>query len=139
MRAKIWMLVLPMAGQTTERARWIEDFGGDGLGVADTQNLAGDPYAALSLAGHTTSHIGLGTAVTNPITRHPAVTASAILTVQAESAGRAVLGIGRGDRHWRILDASLIAPNFKRICNRCRAICGARRSLLMAMRVGWSG
>src|SRR5258708_35787127 len=35
--------------------------------------------------------------VTNPITRHPAVTASAILTVQVESAGRAVLGIGRGD------------------------------------------
>lgn len=97
MKAKIWMSVFPMAGQTAEIARRVEDSGGDGLGVADTQNLAGDPYSELSLAAHTTSHIGLGTAVTNPITRHPAVTASAIMTVQVESAGRAVLGIGRGD------------------------------------------
>src|SRR5260370_22684939 len=96
-RAKMWMYGLPIAGQTEERARGVEDSGGDGLGVNDSQNLAGDPYAALSLAAHTTNHIGLGTAVTNPITRHPAVTASAILTVQAASAGRAVLGIGRGD------------------------------------------
>jgi 5,10-methylenetetrahydromethanopterin reductase len=97
MRAQIWMLAFPIAGQTAEMARRIEDSGGDGLGVGDSQNLAGDPYSELSLAAHTTNHIGLGTAVTNPITRHPAVTASAIMTVQVESAGRAVLGIGRGD------------------------------------------
>ena len=137
MRAKIWMYGFPMAGQTAERARWIEDSGGDGLGVNDSQNLAGDPYAALSLAAHTTNQIGLGIAVTNPITRHPAVTASAIMTVQVESAGRAVLGMVGEIRRWRILDASMHrSPNFKRICNRCRAICGARRSLLTAMRVG---
>src|SRR5258708_1324772 len=97
MRAKIWMYGFPIAGQTAERARQVEDSGGDGLGVSDTQNLAGDPYSALSLAAHTTNHLGLEIAVTNPITRHPAVTASAILTVQVESAGRAVLGIGGGD------------------------------------------
>ncbi len=91
------MTVFPIAGQSVEMARWVEDSGGDGLAVADTQNLAGDPYSALSLAAHTTSHIGLGTAITNAITRHPAVTASAITTVQVESRGRAVLGIGRGD------------------------------------------
>jgi 5,10-methylenetetrahydromethanopterin reductase len=39
----------------------------------------------------------LATGVTNPFTRHPAATASAIASVQAESGGRAVLGIGRGD------------------------------------------
>ena len=44
MRAKIWMLFLPIAGQTAEYARQVEDSGGDGLGVGDTQNLAGDPY-----------------------------------------------------------------------------------------------
>src|SRR5262249_43364007 len=38
-----------------------------------------------------------GTAVTNPVTRHPAVTAAAAVTLQAASAGRFVLGIGRGD------------------------------------------
>jgi 5,10-methylenetetrahydromethanopterin reductase len=35
--------------------------------------------------------------VTNPVTRLPAVTAAAIATVQVESRGRAVLGVGRGD------------------------------------------
>jgi 5,10-methylenetetrahydromethanopterin reductase len=35
--------------------------------------------------------------VTNPVTRHPAVTASAAATLQAESGGRIVLGVGRGD------------------------------------------
>jgi alkanesulfonate monooxygenase SsuD/methylene tetrahydromethanopterin reductase-like flavin-dependent oxidoreductase (luciferase family) len=35
--------------------------------------------------------------VTNPYTRHPAVTAAAIASVQELSEGRAVLGIGRGD------------------------------------------
>jgi hypothetical protein len=46
MRAKIWMYGFPIAGQTAERARRVEDAGGDGLGVADTQNLAGDLYSA---------------------------------------------------------------------------------------------
>ena len=37
------------------------------------------------------------TGVTNPATRHPAALATAIATVQEESGGRAILGIGRGD------------------------------------------
>ena len=39
----------------------------------------------------------LGPGVTNPLTRHAALTASAIATLQQVSEGRAVLGIGRGD------------------------------------------
>ncbi len=97
MGTKIWMLVFPIAGQSVGTARWVEDAGWDGWAVADTQNLAGDPYSALSLAAHNTKHIGLGTGITNATTRHAAVTASAITTVQVESGGRAVLGIGRGD------------------------------------------
>ena len=98
MRAvEIWRggFVLPSAAAALARATEAE--GWDGLVVTDSQNLTGDPYAALCLAAHTTERIQLGTGVTNPVTRHPAVTASAIATVQAESGGRAVLGIGRGD------------------------------------------
>jgi 5,10-methylenetetrahydromethanopterin reductase len=51
----------------------------------------------LALAGAATERIALGPGVTNPVTRHPAVTASAALTLQVETGGRAVLGIGRGD------------------------------------------
>jgi 5,10-methylenetetrahydromethanopterin reductase len=40
----------------------------------------------------------VGTAVTNPVTRHPAITATAAATLAEISGGRAILGIGAGDR-----------------------------------------
>ncbi len=86
-----------MPRSAVKQARRAEDEGWDGLGLVDSQNLAGDPYIELALAAHATTSLRLGTAVTNPITRHPATMATAIATVQAESSGRAVLGIGRGD------------------------------------------
>lgn len=94
---EIWMITFPIPGAFAQMARMVEESGFDGIGIVDTQNLAADPYSELCLAAHATKHLKLRTAVTNPVTRHPAVTASAIATVQAESGGRAVLGIGRGD------------------------------------------
>jgi 5,10-methylenetetrahydromethanopterin reductase len=79
------------AGQETEAAGW------DGMLVVDSQNLSGDPYVALALAATATRRIGLGTGVTNSVTRHAAATATAITSVNRVSNGRAVLGIGRGD------------------------------------------
>jgi 5,10-methylenetetrahydromethanopterin reductase len=49
------------------------------------------------MAAQVTQRITLATGATNPGTRHPAVVASAIATLQVESRGRAVLGIARGD------------------------------------------
>jgi 5,10-methylenetetrahydromethanopterin reductase len=63
----------------------------------DSQSLAGDPYVILGAAAACTSRLLLGTGVTNTLTRELSVTAGAITTVQAQSHGRAVLGIGRGD------------------------------------------
>src|SRR5260370_5012497 len=94
---EIWMITFPIPGAFAQMARMVEESGFDGIGIVDTQNLAADPYAELCLAAHATKHLKLSTAVTNPVTRHPAVTASAIATVHAESGGRAILGIGRGD------------------------------------------
>lgn len=94
---EFWQLTFPMPGQSENTARRVEQAGWDGLYFADTQCLSGDIYSAMCLAAKATTHLKIGTAVTNPVTRHPAVTASAIATVQVESAGRAVLGIGRGD------------------------------------------
>jgi 5,10-methylenetetrahydromethanopterin reductase len=84
-------------GATARLARRAEDDGWDGIGLVDSQNLAADPYVELGLAASVTTRLGLATAVTNPLTRHPAAAAGAIATVQAESGGRALLGIGRGD------------------------------------------
>lgn len=82
------------AVQAAQRA---EQSGWDGILVVDSQNLSGDSYVALTAMALSTGKIKIGTGVTNPVTRHPAVTASAIASVQRLSGGRAVLGIGRGD------------------------------------------
>ncbi len=94
---EFWTSGVGMPRATVKRAVQAEREGWDGLGLVDSQNLAGDPFIELALAAAATTRIKLGTAVTNPLTRHPAAMATAIATVQAESDGRAVLGIGRGD------------------------------------------
>ena len=74
-----------------------EQLGYDGIVYVDSQNLVPDCYVSMALAAHATTRIQLGTGVTNSYTRHAAITASAIAAIQAESRGRAHLGIGRGD------------------------------------------
>lgn len=94
---EFWYTTFPVPGQSESTARRLEDAGWDGVFFPDTQCLSGDIYSAMCLAAKATTQLQVGTAVTNPVTRHPAVTASAIATVQVESGGRAVLGVGRGD------------------------------------------
>ena len=96
-RTEMWTLGVGIPNHTIAQAERAEAAGWDGLALVDSQNLAGDCYVELALAAKATDRLLLGTGVTNPYTRHPAVTASAIATVHAESGGRAVLGIGRGD------------------------------------------
>jgi 5,10-methylenetetrahydromethanopterin reductase len=84
-------------GEVVARARWLEARRFDGLLVADSQALNADVWVELGLAAAATERLALGPGVTNPLTRHLSVTASAALTLQAETGGRAVLGIGRGD------------------------------------------
>ena len=94
---EFWTNGAGMPEAFVRRAQRAEAGGFDGITIVDSQNLSGDCYVALALAATATTRIRLGTGVTNPFTRHPAVTASAIATVQAVSGGRAHLGIGRGD------------------------------------------
>lgn len=56
-----------------------------------------DVYATLAVCAGDTRRIKLGPGVTNPVTRHPSVTAAAIATIEHLCPGRAVLGIGIGD------------------------------------------
>jgi 5,10-methylenetetrahydromethanopterin reductase len=65
--------------------------------VIDSQLAMKDVYAGLVVAALNTAHIGLGTGVTNAVTRHPTVTANAIAAVNEISGGRAILGLGAGD------------------------------------------
>src|SRR5262245_12612588 len=77
--------------------REVEDQGFDWLGVADSQSVFREMYVALTLGALNTSRVRLGPLVTNPLTRHLVVTASAIASVDEISGGRAILGLGSGD------------------------------------------
>lgn len=79
------------AAQATEAAGW------DGQMFMDSQSLGGDPWVLMGHWAAVTERIRLSTGVTNPLSRHPAVTAASAATLQATSGGRAVLGMGRGD------------------------------------------
>jgi 5,10-methylenetetrahydromethanopterin reductase len=91
------MHAFSLAGKVAPHAAQVEEWGFDGMLLADSQNLNADIWVELGLAAAATERIGLGPGVTNPVTRHPAVTASAVATLQVESGGRALLGLGRGD------------------------------------------
>ena len=58
--------------------------------------FARDCYLGLAACAFHTSRIRLGTGVTDPYARHPALTAAAIATLDEMSDGRAVLGLGAG-------------------------------------------
>jgi probable F420-dependent oxidoreductase len=69
----------------------------------DSHVLWREPYPLLTLMAGATERMRLGTCVTNPGTREPTVTASALATLDEISGGRMDLGIGRGDSARRVL------------------------------------
>ncbi len=77
--------------------RGLEAEGVQRVWVIDSQLAMKDVYAGLVVAALSTARIGLGTGVTNAVTRHPTVTANAIAAVAEISHGRAILGLGAGD------------------------------------------
>lgn len=58
--------------------------------------FARECYVGLAAAAAVTKTIRLGPGVTDPYSRHPALTASAIASIDEVSNGRAVLGLGTG-------------------------------------------
>lgn len=74
--------------------------------IFDSHVLWKEPYPLLTLMAQSTERMRLGTCVTNPATRDPTVTASALATLQLLSGGRMDLGIGRGDSARRVMGKS---------------------------------
>ncbi|MBZ5739506.1 LLM class flavin-dependent oxidoreductase [Nocardioides mangrovi] len=75
-----------------------EAWGLDELWLTDSSLHSRYCYSFLTIAALRTSRMTLGTAVTNPVTRHPALGAVAAATINEVSGGRAIHGIGAGDR-----------------------------------------
>ncbi len=76
-------------------ARQLEDWGYDYIWLAD-ERFFREIYSCLTLCALNTKKIQIGVCVTDPYSRHPALTAMAIATLDEISEGRAVLGIGAG-------------------------------------------
>lgn len=55
-----------------------------------------DPFILLAAVASKTARVKLGTGVTNPYSRHPALVAFGIMTLNELSGGRAFLGLGAG-------------------------------------------
>jgi 5,10-methylenetetrahydromethanopterin reductase len=81
---------------TARMARLGEETGFDLVGIADTPGNALDPWVAMTIAAAATSRVALATCVTNLVTRHPSITASAAASVDAAAGGRTILGVGAG-------------------------------------------
>ena len=85
------------ASRMVELARRGENLGYHGLWFGDSHLIWREVYVTMGAAAQATRRVTLGTAVTNPLTRHVTVTASAAFTLHELSGGRTILGIGAGD------------------------------------------
>jgi len=84
-------------------------------------------YIGLASVAMRTQRLLLGTGVTDPYSRHPAITATSIATLDELSAGRAVLGFGLGGAGFRELGIQKKLP-----------VAALRESIAM-MRQLWRG
>jgi len=78
-------------------AKLAEDAGFQNIWITDHYNNR-DVWSTLAVLSLMTNRIKLGTGVTNPYTRNAAITASSIASINELSGGRAILGIGPGDK-----------------------------------------
>jgi 5,10-methylenetetrahydromethanopterin reductase len=78
-------------------AKLAEDAGFENIWITDHYNNR-DVWTTLAVLSLLTNKIKLGTGVTNPYTRNVAITASSIASINELSGGRAILGIGPGDK-----------------------------------------
>ena len=76
--------------------RRAEGLGYDRFGVWDSPALFREPWTTLASVARDTERIRLGTWVTNPLSRHPLVTAACAATVDDLAPGRLYIGIGAG-------------------------------------------
>lgn len=80
--------------------RWAEAVEAAGIDIfaqGDSQCMKREVYTTMAVVAEHSSTVRLPVVCTNPVTRHPTVTASAIATVDEISDGRAILGVGTGD------------------------------------------
>jgi len=95
MSLELLMLGNVPVAKMVEQAKLAETSGYDALWVAD-ERFYREVYSSLAVLAQNTTRVKLGTCVTDPFARHPALTAMAIATLDEISNQRSILGIGAG-------------------------------------------
>jgi 5,10-methylenetetrahydromethanopterin reductase len=83
--------------EVSEWCRASEEAGFERIGMVDSQAIYRELYISCVAGMQATQSIQLGPRVTNALTRHPTVTASALLTLNELAPGRVFAGLGTGD------------------------------------------
>src|SRR6267142_1123721 len=91
-----WPYTLDLCEQLAERA---DRYGYAMIGIADTPGNAMDPWVSAAMVARASRRTRVAISVTNLLTRHPAVSAAAIASLDHVSNGRAVLGIRAAEAH----------------------------------------
>lgn len=118
---------------TIRLAKLSENLGYDVIWLPD-QTFHRDPFIALAAVATTTERIQIGLGVTTPFARHPVQIARAIASLDELSEGRAMLGLGAGNKK-QFLD-KLELPQ-KRSAARIRDTAIVIRELLAGETVTW--
>jgi 5,10-methylenetetrahydromethanopterin reductase len=98
LRRGVWFAGELPVGRMVDLARRAEDEGVDSVWMAEGY-YARDAFMPLVAIAAVTSRVELVTGVVNPYTRHPALLAMSFATLDELSQGRAVIGLGSGERH----------------------------------------
>jgi 5,10-methylenetetrahydromethanopterin reductase len=119
--------------ELVELGQLCEVLGYEQLWYADVRFLR-ECYLGLAALAARTSRIRLGPGVTDPYSRHPALTAASIATLDELSEGRALLGLGTGGTGFRELGIAAPLP-----VAALRETVDVVRRLLRGEEVHWQG
>ena len=131
----------PPVSNVVAKAVLAEESGFSHVWLWDSHILWQEVYPIFTLIAAQTSGIHIGPCVTNPVTRDPTVTASAMATLNEISGGRMEMGIGRGDSAQRVLGRKPVPVSaLEQACAQIRDLAEGREIDLAgtAVRLPWS-
>ncbi len=123
----------PPPNRLVDLARLAEENGFEYIWMWDSHVLWQEVYPIFTLIAANTDRVRMGPCVTNPVTRDPTVTASALATLDDVSGGRMVMGMGRGDSAQRVIGRPPVTV--ERMEQACRLI----RDLVAGREVDYEG
>jgi len=119
-----------------EVIRWwqlSENQGFEWVGIPDSPILARELWVSCTAFAMSTKTAGFSPMVSNPVSRHPSVTAGALFSLDELAPGRVSLGIGTGDS--ALYGIGLAGAKLSYLANYIKAIKG----LLRGEEVEWEG